>query len=176
MGKNMSAKECNVCGNLIYYGGNCNCSELKLTRIEAESYIEAYYKQGMEIKDLFKHIWHASTTILPNLEVQVVIDSNDAIHISTGSSGYVDFAINPVGMKLPIKCWIHTHPFGAAYFSGTDWKTVNTWLPLMETAYVLGGVNHNGYWQQSKPYELEIINGDEITIQNQIFSQGDEQE
>ena len=149
---------------------------IKLARIEAESYIKAYYKQGMEIKDLFEHIWHASTTILPNLEVQVVIDSNDAIHISTGSSGYVDFTINPIGMKLPIKCWIHTHPFGAAYFSGTDWKTVNTWLPLMETAYVLGGVNHNGYWQQSKPYELEIINGDDITIQNQIFSQGDEQE
>ena len=47
--------------------------------------------------------------------MQVVIDSNDAIHISSGSSGYVDFQIDPVGMKLPIKTWIHTHPLDSSW-------------------------------------------------------------
>ena len=52
-----------------------------------------------------------STRILPNLEVQVVIDDNDNCYVSSGSSGFVSFMQDPVGMKLPIKCWIHTHPF-----------------------------------------------------------------
>ena len=173
MGKNMSAKECGDCGNLIYYGGKCNClkpinepsdeeirrweSEMDSKRQEAIDYIDAYYEHGMNIEDLFFHIWYASTEILPKLEVQVVIDSNDAIHISSGSAGYVDFQISPIGMKLPIKCWIHTHPFGSAYFSGTDWKTVNTWLPVMEEAYVLGGEEHYGHWVQERPNDLVIL-------------------
>jgi hypothetical protein len=59
-------------------------------------------------------------------------------------------------MSLPIKCWIHTHPFGAAYFSGVDWGTVNVWKSLMHEAYVLGGVEHYGYWHNSKPDLLMI--------------------
>ena len=131
--------------------------DLKVARTKAELYIDAYYEQGMEIDELFEHIWYASTVLLPKLEVQVVIDSNDAIHISSGSAGYVDFAIDPVGMKLPIKCWIHTHPFGRAYFSGTDISTVSVWEPLMETAYVLGGIGHYGFWNQQEPTQLQIF-------------------
>ena len=32
-----------------------------------------------------------------DLEVQVVIDSKDNLHISSGSAGYVDFQIDPLG-------------------------------------------------------------------------------
>ena len=131
--------------------------ELEIKRMEAEQYIDAYYEQGMEIDELFEHIWYASTVILPKLEVQVIIDSSDAIHISTGSAGYVDFTIDPIGMKLPIKCWIHTHPFGRAYFSGTDIRTVSIWELLMETAYVLGGIGHYGFWNQQEPTQLQIF-------------------
>ena len=76
-------------------------------------------------------------------EIQVVVDSNDRLHISVGTPGYVEFKVDPIGMKLPIKCWIHTHPMGNAYFSGTDWTTLKTWKPMMETAIVLGD---NQYW------------------------------
>jgi hypothetical protein len=41
-------------------------------------------------------------------------------------------------LKLPMKCWIHTHPFGEAYFSGTDQKTINTWRMFLEDAIVIG--------------------------------------
>jgi len=114
-------------------------------------------------------IWEASTMILPKLEVQVVIDDNDIAHVSTGSPGYVDFQINPVGMKLPIKCWIHTHPFGAAYFSGTDIRTVSIWGPKMKEAYVLGGIDHYGYWSQDIPDHLMIFNhGEHIRTQSWV--------
>ena len=104
----------------------------------------------------FNTIWDMSTRILPNLEVQVVIDDNDNCFVSSGSSGFVSFMHNPVGMKLPIKCWIHTHPFGRAYFSGTDWNTVNTWQKNMKEAYVLGGYEHFGFWQNTDPDVLVI--------------------
>lgn len=150
--------------------------DLKVARMKAELYIDAYYEQGMEIKDLFEHIWYASTEILPNLEVQVVIDSNEAIHISSGSSGYVDFQIDPVGMKLPIKTWIHTHPFGSAYFSGTDIRTVRVWEPLMKTAHVLGGDGHYGSWFQEESNQLKIYRNYEYDRTQVWSSKGDEEE
>tara|TARA_A100001201_G_C4044697_1_gene187792 strand:+ start:49 stop:609 length:561 start_codon:yes stop_codon:yes gene_type:complete len=98
-------------------------------------------------------IWHMSTQAfdIPR-EIQVVVDSNDRLHISVGTPGFVEFKIDPIGMKLPIKCWIHTHPMGKAYFSGTDWRTLKTWKPMMETAIVLGD---NEYWAYT--LESEIV-------------------
>ena len=114
--------------------------------------------------ELHKAIWYASTEILPHLEVQVIVDARNEIFVSTGSAGYVDFNINPIraGMKTPVKCWIHTHPFGSAYFSGTDIRTVRIWKPLMKTAYVLGGEDHFGFWFNDAPNELEIWNDGEV--------------
>jgi|TARA_R100000149_G_C5879759_1_gene144415 hypothetical protein len=104
----------------------------------------------------FGVIWDMSTKILPHLEVQVVIDDNDNCFVSSGSTGFVSFMQQPTGMKLPIKCWIHTHPFGKAYFSGTDWNTVNIWQTKMKEAYVLGGREHFGFWQNTDPHTLFI--------------------
>ena len=130
-------------------------------------------------KRFFNAIWHASTEILPALEVQVVIDGKNDCYVTTGSSGYVEFGMKPpVGMTLPIKCWIHTHPFGAAYFSGVDWGTVNVWKSLMHEAYVLGGVEHYGYWYNSKPDLLMIRYLDENgleTFRGQVQNRGEEE-
>ena len=116
-------------------------------------------------EDFFSAIWHASTEILPGLEVQVVIDGKNNCYVTTGSPGYVEFGMQPpIGMSLPIKCWIHTHPFGSAYFSGVDIKTVSQWQPLMKEAFVLGGweYDHYGHWQQSNPKQLEIYRNAEV--------------
>jgi len=108
--------------------------------------IIAQWELNKKITDEFlNEIWEASTSVLPSLEVQVVIDANDRLHISSGSGSYVDFQINPTGMKLPIKCWIHTHPFGSAYWSGIDWRTIDTWRPMMKRAIVLGN-KQRGLW------------------------------
>ena len=105
-------------------------------------------------------IWHSSTEILPHLEVQVVIDGKNNCYVTTGSAGYVEFGMTPpVGMVLPIRCWIHTHPFGSAYFSGTDIRTVSNWQTYMQEAYVLGSADdrgHYGYWSRDNPRQLEI--------------------
>ena len=118
-------------------------------------------------------IWEASTVILPNLEVQVVIDGKNNCFVTTGSSGYVEFEKFelPNGVVFPIRCWIHTHPFGAAYFSGTDINTVSIWKniagfnnkPMMETAYVLGGEGHYGFWTVNSPNQLDIYEGNSHT-------------
>ena len=85
-------------------------------------------------------IWEMSLTAfdIPR-EVQVVVDGKMNLHISAGDPGFVWFEKPPTGMTLPIECWIHTHPFGKAYFSATDWNTIRTWEPLMDMAIVLGG-------------------------------------
>ena len=149
-------------------------ADLEIARAEAEYYIRDGYENKAWFNDeLMEGIWYASTEILPKLEVQVVIDSEDKIFISSGTSGYVDFKIDPVGMKLPIKTWIHTHPFGSAYFSGTDIRTVSIWEPLMETAFVLGGIGHYGYWDNKKPKQLQIYRDFEHEITQ---TWGDEEE
>jgi hypothetical protein len=159
-------------------------------RIEACRYVESVWKNICKenptsddkhhIVSLHDAIWHASINILPAFEVQAVIDTNDRIFVSTGTSGYVDYlTIDPstlIGMKLPIKCWIHTHPFGAAYFSGTDWRTVNIWGDNMECAYVLGSEmsskGHYGFWDKYDKNQLEIyVNGEHTQTQKQIGSE-----
>lgn len=128
-------------------------------------------------------IWYASTEILPSLEVQAVIDSKNQIFVSTGTAGYVDYlTIDPstlIGMKLPIKCWIHTHPFGSAYFSGTDWRTISIWKENMNCAYVLGSemssVGHYGFWTTYKKNELEIYNNGEPQRTQEVKFRGEEE-
>ena len=110
--------------------------------------------------------------------MQVVIDGKNNCYVSTGSSGYVEFGMKPpIGMTLPIKCWIHTHPFGSAYFSGVDIRTVSNWQPLMKEAFVLGGweYDHYGHWQQSNPKQLEIYRNAEVE-RIQTWGNTDEEE
>tara|TARA_R110000851_G_C13022836_1_gene560355 strand:- start:780 stop:1343 length:564 start_codon:yes stop_codon:yes gene_type:complete len=92
----------------------------------------------------FTSIWKMSMEVLEGMEVQVIVDNKDDLYISSGSASFVSFEdhedelVNGAAMQIPIKCWIHTHPFGEAYLSGTDWKTVKTWQPIMKSAVVLG--------------------------------------
>ena len=147
------------------------CKSVDVHEVIREEIDELAYKD----KEFFEAIWHASTEILPALEVQVVIDGNNNCHVTTGSAGYVEFGMKPpVGMKLPIRCWIHTHPFGSAYFSGVDWNTVNTWKNLMQEAYVLGGVEHYGYWTNEKP-NLLMIKDEDNSWRTQYQVKGEEE-
>jgi hypothetical protein len=102
-----------------------------------EKFEGAYSDYGDD--DFLDTIWDMSLTAfdIPR-EVQVVVDNKDNLYISVGTPGLVWFDEPPVGMSVPLKCWIHTHPFGSAYFSGTDWKTIKTWEPLLNEAVVLG--------------------------------------
>lgn len=163
-------------------------------RIEACRHVEDVWEQirfdendsddSIHSLKLHDAIWYASTEILPALEVQAVIDSNNNIYVSTGTAGYVDYlTIDPstlIGMKLPIRCWVHTHPFGAAYFSGTDWRTIGIWKENMECAYVLGSEmsskGHYGFWSNKDKNLLEIYqNGEHTHSQGHNWKGGEEE-
>ena len=102
-------------------------------------------------------IWNASKKAfdIPR-EVQVMIDANENLYISYGTPGFVSFEghedelINGAPMKLPIKCWIHTHPFGTAFWSMTDWKSLKTWQPVLDSAIVLGDNEYLAYDLKTK--------------------------
>ena len=90
----------------------------------------------------YAKIWEMSQTAFDKQrEVQVVIDKNEKLFISVGNPGFVSFDGQEEtlkGMTIPLREWIHTHPFGSAYFSATDLKTISMWEPLLEAATVLG--------------------------------------
>ena len=89
-------------------------------------------------------------------EIQVVVDKNESLYISYGTPGYVEFPVEMEGgMRLPIKCWIHTHPMGKAFWSSTDLATLKAWNPLMNSAIVLGYREHQT-WQKYKR-EMEHV-------------------
>ena len=124
-------------------------------------------KTTKNVADLYPVIWKTSME-RDNREVQVVIDDNDNIFSSIGSPSFVAFMQAPVGLKLPIKEWIHTHPFGKAYFSGTDLRTIAIYRNHMMEATVLGenermalkfGVGLNG--EDYQEYVQHTFIGDE---------------
>ena len=110
----------------------------------SDSMVWVYPDFGTEA--FLSEIYKQSTTYFDiGREVQVIVDSNNNLFMSVGSPGFVSFANQEdelygakEPMRLPIKCWIHTHPNFNAYFSGTDWKTVDTWHGSLESAIVLG--------------------------------------
>lgn len=102
-------------------------------------------------------IWEQSLTAFDKpREVQIIVDCNNQLFISFGTPGFVSFEgqeeelyDRKQPMSMPIICWIHTHPFGAAYFSGTDWNTIRTWQLLMNSAIVLGD-NQRMLWTKER--------------------------
>ena len=95
-------------------------------------------------------IWEMSQTAFDKpREIQVVVDDNDVLFISVGSPGFVSFddqeddeeelyGEDKPKMRIPLKQWIHTHPFGKAFWSSTDMRTLVTWEPILASATVLG--------------------------------------
>ena len=77
-------------------------------------------------------------------------------------------------MRLPIKCWIHTHPFGEAYFSSIDWKTINTWNSEMENAVVLGNLQYYAY-KISEDMGKKIYFDEDGEIKEVLFFTGEEE-
>ena len=114
------------------------------------------YKEGMsylypnnDTEAFLTIIWNMSAEAFDKpREIQVIVDANDKLYISVGTPSFVSFDNQEEqleGMALPLKCWIHTHPFGVAYFSGTDWRTVNTWQSILSSAIVLGMNEYMAY-------------------------------
>ena len=124
-----------------------------------------YNDMGEEIQFLFPNnsteafltsIWKASVDTLDSREVMVIVDNRHNLYISSGTESLVSFKNheyelkNGEKMQLPLKCCIHTHPSGKAYFSDTDWITINTWKNDIESCIVLGNNEYLAYNTKSK--------------------------
>lgn len=116
--------------------------------------IEYSYDGNPEDEDFLEAIWDISVNHLEGKEVSVIIDRDNKLFISKGTGSFVDYKDESVkGLKIPMRCWIHTHPFGTAYFSSTDWDTINNQHPILESAIVLGNMERMKWWKMdSKEY------------------------
>jgi|21_taG_2_1085346.scaffolds.fasta_scaffold02529_11 proteasome lid subunit RPN8/RPN11 len=123
-------------------------------------------------------IWQMSDEVLEGMEVQVVIDDKDDLYISSGTPAFVSFQghedelTNGEPMRIPIKSWIHTHPFGEAYLSSTDWRTVNTWNTMMKSAIVLGDNQYLAVNMNNEQYEKGTYSAKKVfygLIQQTVF-------
>ena len=110
--------------------------------------INAAYANNYDDEDFHASIWQVSVDLLEGKEVSVIVDKDNKLFISRGTASFVDYKNeNVAGMKIPLRCWIHTHPFGTAYFSNTDWGTINAQAPILNSAIVLGNKERMKWWK-----------------------------
>ena len=69
-------------------------------------------------------------------EVSLLFDDQGLIWVDVGDSGMVRLS-PPNGSRLPLRLWVHTHPWDA-YWSATDQRTLATVTGILEQALVLG--------------------------------------
>jgi len=126
--------------------------------------IELSFDGNYEDEDFLEAIWDISTNHLQGKEVSVIVDRENKLFISKGTGSFVDYKNESVkGLKIPMKCWIHTHPFGKAYFSGTDWDTINNQHTILESAIVLGDMERMKWWKIDNREFLSKTNLTELT-------------
>ena len=156
--------------NLVDYRGDDfeevipNWKQFITHQYEVLSHCEYPSHMKKLIDNFHKTIWDMSRTAFDKpREIQVVIDGNDKCHISAGNPGYVTFGGQEeglAGMKFPLKEWIHTHPFGQAFWSGTDMNTLGMYERFLDSATVIGkGEKQSVYFR----YDAEGNNYHEYT-------------
>lgn len=74
---------------------------------------------------------------LAGREVSILIDADGEIFVDWGGPGLVPLS-PPTGAKIPFRLWVHTHPFGNAYWSATDQRSLAGSPLILQHAWVLG--------------------------------------
>jgi hypothetical protein len=82
--------------------------------------------------------WEAVWIIADALkrEVSLLFDNQGLVWVDVGERGMVRLS-PPLGSRLPLRLWVHTHPWDA-YWSSTDRRTLATVSGILEQALVLG--------------------------------------
>lgn len=71
-------------------------------------------------------------------ELSVLFDAENTVHVDWGGPGLVPLH-PPLGISIPFRLWVHTHPHGHAYWSSTDRQSIAQGTIILERAQVLGG-------------------------------------
>jgi len=69
-------------------------------------------------------------------EVAVLFDDQGWVWVDVGTPGMVQLS-PPIGSRLPLRLWVHTHPWNA-YWSMTDKRSLSIASGVLEKALVLG--------------------------------------
>ena len=85
-----------------------------------------------------EHHWQSVWNLADSLkrEVSILFDSQGLIWVDIGTIGMVHVS-PPIGSELPLRLWVHTHPWGA-YWSDTDRRALAGFAGALDEALVLG--------------------------------------
>ena len=79
-------------------------------------------------------VWNLADSL--KREVSILFDAQGWVWVDIGTIGMVRLS-PPIGSQLPLRLWVHTHPWNA-YWSGTDRRTLATVSGVLDEALVLG--------------------------------------
>ena len=82
----------------------------------------------------WRELWHIADLL--SREVSILFDDESNVWVDIGSPGMVR-PKPPLGSRLPLRLWIHTHPYDA-YWSSTDLDTLAIYSTVLNEALVLG--------------------------------------
>lgn len=142
---------------------------VRYNRVESHVWqtpIKEMFSGDYECESFLEEIWKQSTETLGGLEVSVIVDRDNNLFLNHGSPGFVDYeGVNLRGMRLPLRCWIHTHPFGYAFWSGTDNRTLRNWRPALHSAIVLGKGEHLKWEKTSEGERMtKVVNSPQFEL------------
>jgi len=80
------------------------------------------------------NVWNLADSL--KREVSILFDVQGLVWVDIGTIGMVRLS-PPIGSQLPLRLWVHTHPWNA-YWSGTDRRTLTTVSGVLDEALVLG--------------------------------------
>lgn len=85
-----------------------------------------------------EHHWQSVWNLADSLkrEVSILFDSQGLIWVDIGTIGMVHVS-PPIGSELPLRLWVHTHPW-SAYWSDTDRRALAGFAGALDEALVLG--------------------------------------
>ena len=100
--------------------------------LRATAILESFAYYGAE--EDWQSVWLLADVL--KREVSLLFDDQGLIWVDIGTVGMVRLS-PPMGSRLPLRLWVHTHPW-EAYWSATDKRTLATVSGILERALVLG--------------------------------------
>jgi|TARA_B100001540_G_scaffold310578_1_gene328569 hypothetical protein len=82
----------------------------------------------------WQSVWNLADSL--KREVSILFDAQGLIWVDIGTIGMVHVS-PPIGSELPLRLWVHTHPWNA-YWSETDCRALAGFAGALEEALVLG--------------------------------------
>jgi len=86
------------------------------------------------VEEDWQGLWNLADAL--KREVAVLFDDQGLVWVDVGTPGMVRLS-PPVGSRLPLRLWVHTHPWDA-YWSMTDKRSLGIASGVLEKALVLG--------------------------------------